>query len=103
MRMTKSLLFLFCSLISGPMFAQAYIPEKGNPKVKVKPSAEINAFAFNLRDIRLRGDTKELYFTDAQWPDFGREDIDIALAEYGRRKRKFGGLLPEDIEALRQG
>jgi undecaprenyl diphosphate synthase len=43
----------------------------------------------------------ELYFTDTYWPDFGREDIDIALAEYGRRKRKFGGLLPEDIEALR--
>jgi undecaprenyl diphosphate synthase len=42
----------------------------------------------------------ELYFTDAYWPDFGREDIDMALAEYGRRKRKFGGLLPEDIEAL---
>jgi undecaprenyl diphosphate synthase len=42
----------------------------------------------------------ELYFTDAYWPDFGREDIDIALAEYGRRKRKFGGLLPEDIEAF---
>ena len=45
----------------------------------------------------------ELYFTDAYWPDFGREDIDIALADYGRRKRKFGGLLPEDIEALRGG
>ncbi len=43
----------------------------------------------------------ELYFTDTYWPDFGREDIDLALAEYGRRKRKFGGLLPEDIEALR--
>lgn len=43
----------------------------------------------------------EFYFTDTYWPDFGREDIDIALAEYGRRKRKFGGLLPEDIEALR--
>ena len=43
----------------------------------------------------------ELYFTDTYWPDFGREDIDMALAEYGRRKRKFGGLLPEDIEALR--
>jgi undecaprenyl diphosphate synthase len=39
----------------------------------------------------------ELYFTDTYWPDFGREDIDIALAEYGRRKRKFGGLLPEDL------
>ncbi|MCA9843747.1 MAG: isoprenyl transferase [Dehalococcoidia bacterium] len=34
----------------------------------------------------------ELYFTDSYWPDFGREDIDIALAEYGRRKRRFGGL-----------
>jgi len=43
----------------------------------------------------------ELYFTEAFWPDFGREDIDMALSEYGRRKRKFGGLLPEDIEASR--
>jgi undecaprenyl diphosphate synthase len=43
----------------------------------------------------------ELYFTDAFWPDFGREDIDIALAEYGRRKRRFGGLAAEDIEAKR--
>jgi len=42
----------------------------------------------------------ELYFTETYWPDFGREDTDIALAEYGRRKRKFGGLLPEDLEAF---
>ena len=33
---------------------------------------------------------------DTYWPDFGREDIDLALAEYGRRKRKFGRLLPSD-------
>lgn len=44
----------------------------------------------------------ELYFTDTYWPDFGREDTDIALAEYGRRKRKFGGLLEEDLEAFRE-
>jgi undecaprenyl diphosphate synthase len=43
----------------------------------------------------------ELYFSDAFWPDFGREDVDMAFAEYGRRKRRFGGLLAEDIEALR--
>ena len=43
----------------------------------------------------------EMYFTNTYWPDFGREDIDMALAEYGRRMRKFGSLLPEDIEALR--
>jgi len=62
--------------------------------------------------IRTAGDTRisnfllwqsayaELYFTDTYWPDFGREDIDMALAEYGRRKRKFG-VLPEDIQAFR--
>ena len=42
----------------------------------------------------------ELYFTSAYWPDFGREDIDLALAEYGHRKRKFGKLLPEDLDAF---
>jgi undecaprenyl diphosphate synthase len=40
----------------------------------------------------------ELHFTDTLWPDFGREDIDLAFAEYGRRKRKFGGLLPEHLD-----
>lgn len=42
----------------------------------------------------------ELYFTDTFWPDFGREDIDIALAEYGRRKRKFGRVLPDDLDSI---
>ncbi|HJP40348.1 MAG TPA: polyprenyl diphosphate synthase [Dehalococcoidia bacterium] len=42
----------------------------------------------------------ELYFTDAYWPDFGREDIDMALADYARRKRRFGGLPEEGGEAL---
>jgi undecaprenyl diphosphate synthase len=44
----------------------------------------------------------ELYFTDTYWPDFGREDTDMALAEYGRRKRKFGALLPEDEAAFKR-
>jgi len=60
--------------------------------------------------IRTGGDTRisnfllwqcayaELYFADAFWPDFGREDIDMALAEYGRRKRRFGGLGPDGAD-----
>jgi len=47
-----------------------------------------------------QGAYAELYFTDTYWPDFGREDIDLALAEYGRRKRKFGGLLEEDLRSI---
>jgi len=34
----------------------------------------------------------ELYFTDTLWPDFSREEIEKALAEYARRQRRFGGL-----------
>ncbi len=32
----------------------------------------------------------ELLFSDKLWPDWGREDFDRALAEYGRRERRFG-------------
>lgn len=34
----------------------------------------------------------ELYFTPVLWPDFGREDLEKALAAYGSRHRRFGGL-----------
>jgi undecaprenyl diphosphate synthase len=34
----------------------------------------------------------EYYFTGVLWPDFGREDIDQALAAYSKRVRRFGGL-----------
>ena len=33
----------------------------------------------------------ELYFSDRLWPDFGPEDLDLAIEEYGRRHRRFGG------------
>lgn len=34
----------------------------------------------------------ELYFTDKTWPEFSEVDVDAAIAEFSRRKRKFGGL-----------
>jgi uncharacterized protein len=34
-------------------FSQSYVPEKSNDKIKVKPSAALQAYAFNLRDVRL--------------------------------------------------
>lgn len=33
----------------------------------------------------------ELYFTDKYWPDFNEKDLDMALAEYASRCRRFGG------------
>ena len=34
----------------------------------------------------------ELYFSDKTWPDFSNKDLELAMAEYQRRSRKFGGL-----------
>ena len=32
----------------------------------------------------------ELFFTPQAWPDFGRDDLAAALAEFSRRERRFG-------------
>jgi undecaprenyl diphosphate synthase len=37
----------------------------------------------------------ELYFTDTLWPDFRRPELLTAIAEYGRRQRRFGRLADE--------
>ena len=34
----------------------------------------------------------EFWFTETLWPDFGREHLAQALAEFSRRTRKFGAL-----------
>jgi undecaprenyl diphosphate synthase len=47
----------------------------------------------------------ELYFTRVPWPDFRRDHLAAALAEFRRRERRFGGLVPvvteESVPALR--
>jgi undecaprenyl diphosphate synthase len=32
----------------------------------------------------------ELYFTETKWPDFRKDQLLEAVAEYGRRQRRFG-------------
>lgn len=32
----------------------------------------------------------ELYFTDVLWPDFSEKDLDLAIADYQQRIRRFG-------------
>jgi undecaprenyl diphosphate synthase len=42
----------------------------------------------------------ELYFTNRRWPDFGREDLAAAVADFRRRDRRFGRLT--EIESNNQ-
>ena len=34
----------------------------------------------------------ELVFVPVHWPDFDKAALESAIAEYGRRERRFGGL-----------
>ena len=38
----------------------------------------------------------ELYITETLWPDFGRDEVIKAAEAFYKRKRRFGGLNPED-------
>ena len=38
----------------------------------------------------------ELYVTETLWPDFGRAELIKAAEEFYKRKRRYGGLNPED-------
>lgn len=39
--------------LAFPVWGQGYLPEKNNPKTKVKPAVDVQAYAFSLHDVRL--------------------------------------------------
>jgi undecaprenyl diphosphate synthase len=41
----------------------------------------------------------ELHFTSTLWPEFGTEDLDLALEDYRGRERRFGGLVTRQVGA----
>ena len=38
----------------------------------------------------------ELYFTKTPWPAFSKKDLELAIEEYNRRTRRYGGLKKEE-------
>lgn len=34
----------------------------------------------------------ELFFTDTLWPDFSKEELDEMIEDFGKRKRRYGGV-----------
>ena len=41
----------------------------------------------------------ELIIPDTLWPDFGEDDVKKCISEYKSRRRRFGGLDPEESES----
>jgi undecaprenyl diphosphate synthase len=65
-----------------------YAPELPDPDLIVRTSGEKRISNFLL----WQGAYAELLFTDVLWPDFRREQLWEAIAEYQRRTRTFGGV-----------
>jgi undecaprenyl diphosphate synthase len=63
------------------------LPEFPDPDLIIRTSNEHRLSNFLL----WQGAYAELYFSPKLWPDWGREDLLEALADYGHRARRFGG------------
>jgi undecaprenyl diphosphate synthase len=73
--------------VTPELFATAlYTPEVPPMDMLIRTSGEQRLSGFML----WRAAYAELYFVDKHWPDFGRDDLDIAFNEYSGRQRRFG-------------
>lgn len=61
-----------------------------DPDLLIRTSGELRLSNFLLWQAAYT----EFVFLDAYWPDFGRELLEQAIAEYRSRDRRFGGIKP---------
>ena len=66
-----------------PYLSMAYAPE---PDLFIRTGGEQRISNFMLWQLAYT----ELYFTDLLWPDFDAEALDVAIASYRQRERRFG-------------
>ena len=64
-----------------------YTKDLPDPDLLIRTSGESRVSNFLLWQISYA----EIYVTDKLWPDFKKEDFKIAILEYQKRERRFGG------------
>lgn len=72
----------------GPLLIRALTSESGDVDLLIRTGGEKRLSDFLLWECAYA----ELYFTDRMWPDFDEAAFDRALAEFGRRDRRFGAV-----------
>lgn len=60
-----------------------------DPDLFIRTSGEIRISNFMLWQLAY----SELYFSDKLWPDFDEAELEVALAHYAQRERRFGQLI----------
>ncbi|MGH8709180.1 MAG: polyprenyl diphosphate synthase [Burkholderiales bacterium] len=78
----------------APYLAMSYAPE---PDLFIRTGGEQRVSNFLLWQLAYT----ELYFTETLWPDFDAAALNIAIASYARRERRFGRTSEQLEEARR--
>ena len=68
--------------------ARLYTAGLPDPDLLIRTSGEMRISNFLLWQIAYA----ELYVTETLWPDFSRTDLLLAILDYQKRDRRFGGL-----------
>lgn len=71
-------------LISSRLYTSRY----PDPDLLIRTSGEMRLSNFLLWQLSYT----EIYVAEKLWPDFSKEDLRTAVAEYTKRQRRFGGL-----------
>ena len=73
---------------SDTISARLYTENIPDPDLLIRTSGELRLSNFMLWQLAY----SELWFTDRYWPEFQKEHLYEAVAEYQRRTRRYGGL-----------
>jgi len=65
-----------------------------DPELMIRTSGELRISNFLLWQMAYT----ELYFTEKLWPDFGKEDLYIAIIDFQKRERRFGKTSEQVLE-----
>jgi undecaprenyl diphosphate synthase len=75
---------------------EKYLTTKGipDPELLIRTSGELRISNFLLWQIAYT----EFYFTDKLWPDFGKDDLYLAIIDFQKRERRFGKTSEQVLE-----
>jgi undecaprenyl diphosphate synthase len=73
-------------LTENSLSGYLYTSSLPDPDLLIRTSGEMRISNFLLWQLAYT----ELYFTEINWPDFGREELHKALTDYQTRERRFG-------------
>jgi undecaprenyl diphosphate synthase len=75
------------SISEASFFGAMDRPELPEPDLIIRTGGEMRMSNFLLWESAYA----ELWFSPKPWPDFGAEDLGMAIDDYGTRQRRFGG------------